>query len=490
MRSASLLAVVLVCTTGCGADDAAAPAGSSPCGRAASPGAPFGVQCGELVDAAGRVVRLRGVNARVDGVFDVTFDDGRTAVEPIPAFDANDATALRDFGFDALRLPINWSALEPTKDGGFDEQYLDRVQGVVDTAAAAGLLVLLDFHQDAYSKEIGEDGAPLWAIVPPPTELLQGPLGPGELEQRRLSKQVLAAFDTFFGESPEGDELRSRFTAAAVHVAERFASHDAVVGIEIFNEPQATDAGVARLNAVAHPALRAAAPDKLYVFEPPVTRNILDASSVPDEPLGPMTGYAPHVYTLAFTGTDAQYQTMNKEMLRRSHENARIEADAWQAPLLETEWGFDPNATRADEYLTWQSELAAEYGASTFFWVWKEQSQGSWGCFDYDAAANSWTERGETKKALARVRAARVAGWPTAESFDRASGTFELSFTAHRSLKAPHQIAVAPLLGAPTSVTCDGADVPFESPSAGLVEVSCGEGSGEHVLRVEVAPMP
>jgi hypothetical protein len=433
---------------------------------------------------------LRGVNARIDGVFDVTFDDGRTAVEPLPTFDAADAASMRDFGFDALRLPINWSALEPTKDGGFDAPYLDRVEAVVDAAAAAGLVVLLDFHQDAYSKEIGEDGAPLWAIVPPPTALLQGPLGPGELEQRRLSKQVLAAFETFFGDSPDGDELRSRFTAAASHVAERFASHDAIVGIEIFNEPQATDAGVARLNAVAYPALRAAAPDKLYVFEPPVTRNILDAASVPNEPLGAMTGYAPHVYTLAFTGDDATYQTMNKEMLRRSHENARIEADAWQAPLLETEWGFDPNATHADEYLTWQSELAEEYGASTFFWVWKEQSQGSWGCFDYDSATNTWNERSETKTALARVRAARVAGWPTQQSFDRTSGAFELTFTANRSVSAPHQIAVAPLLGAPTSVTCDGSEVPFETPNAGLIEVSCGSGSGEHVLEVNVVPAP
>ena len=39
-----------------------------------------------MVDRSGRQVVLRGVNARVQGLFDVTFDDGRIALQPIPAF--------------------------------------------------------------------------------------------------------------------------------------------------------------------------------------------------------------------------------------------------------------------------------------------------------------------------------------------------------------------------------------------------------------------
>ncbi|HEY6035212.1 MAG TPA: hypothetical protein VIV58_13150, partial [Kofleriaceae bacterium] len=38
-----------------------------------------------LRDDQGRIALLHGVNARIAGVFDVTFDDGRTALEPIPA---------------------------------------------------------------------------------------------------------------------------------------------------------------------------------------------------------------------------------------------------------------------------------------------------------------------------------------------------------------------------------------------------------------------
>src|SRR6478672_4158127 len=147
-----------------------------------------------LRDAEGRVAIMRGVNARVQGVFDVTFDDGRTALEPIPALTDADCTRMRQLGFDLLRLPINWSGIEPTR-GAYAEAYLQKVDAAIDCAANAGVFVLVDLHQDAYSKEIGEDGAPLWAIQPAPTELLQGPLE--DLGDRRTAPQTQDAFRTF-----------------------------------------------------------------------------------------------------------------------------------------------------------------------------------------------------------------------------------------------------------------------------------------------------
>ncbi len=99
-------------------------------------------------DAEGRVALLRGINARVEGVFDVTFDDGRTPLEPIPALTAADCTRMRELGFDLLRLPINWSGIEPAR-GAYAEAYLARVDAAIDCAGNAGLYVLVDLHQDA-----------------------------------------------------------------------------------------------------------------------------------------------------------------------------------------------------------------------------------------------------------------------------------------------------------------------------------------------------
>jgi endoglycosylceramidase len=441
------------------------------------------VQCEALVDAEGRVILLHGINARVEGVFDVTFDDGRTALEPIPAFTAADAARMRAIGFDTLRLPINWSGLEPTETGGFDEAYLDRVEAAVKLAADAGIRVLVDFHQDAYSKEIGEDGAPLWAIRPPPTELLQGPLT--DLAARRTSPQVLQAFSIFFGD--QGADLRTRFAAAVAHVAARFAGDDRVIGIEIYNEPLPDE--TAQLDAPHDEVIariRAADPGRLAFFEPSALRNFTDHASPAARAPWPGTVYSPHVYTLAFNGTDAQKQAMTKDTLAPSNTSAKNEAKSWKAPLAVTEFGYDPNGIQADNYLIWQTELQDEVQASGFFWVWKEESQGSWGLFDYDVTKDAWTERDHVRKALSRVAPQAISGWPTSFAHDRQAKRFELKFTGDPAITAPNLIFVpAPEDFAPSfTVTCDGATVNVTRDAAtGVIEVPCG-GPGAHTLVV------
>ena len=244
----------------------------SPCKEAAFAGNPLGSRCGRLVDTEGRVVVLRGVNARVLGVFDVTWDPSQPPLMPIAAFTADDAAGLRAFGFDALRLPLSWSAIEPKMGGGYDEGYLDAVAKVVGYCHDAGVRVLLDLHQDAYSKEMGGDGAPLWAIQPPPTMIGPPPAGVNPA----TSGQVIAAFDTFFGTSAAGAALQAAFIAMASHVAARFAKDPTVVGLEIFNEPPIDISTLLPFYEAALASVRKVMPDKLFAFEPNAFRNIVD----------------------------------------------------------------------------------------------------------------------------------------------------------------------------------------------------------------------
>jgi len=454
-----------------------------PCANARFAAGRASTQCAQLVDAEGRVIFLHGVNARVSGVFDVTFDDGRKALEPIPDFTADDAAAMRAMGLNALRLPINWSGLEPVDGKGFDEAYLDRVAAVVKLVSAAKFRVLVDFHQDAYSKEIGEDGAPLWAIKPPPTKLLEGPLT--DLGARRTSGQVLQAFSTFFGDS--GAALRTRFAAAVGHVTARFKGDDTVIGIEIMNEPLADEtAQLVRLHDEVITAIRAADPGRLAFFEPDAQRNLFDHAPLAGRDPWPGTVYAPHVYTLAFTGSDEARKAMTRATLEPSNKAARAEAKSWNAPLAVTEFGYDPAGIQADNYLAWQLELEDQYQASGFFWVWKEDSQGAWGLFDRDAAKGTWTMRDHVRKALSRVTPEAIAGWPESFGEDRAKKRFELKFTGDPAITAPSRIFVPAAADfAPSfDVTCDGAAIPAARDAAtGIVEVPCG-GSGAHTIVI------
>jgi endoglycosylceramidase len=440
-----------------------------------------GVRCGHLVDPEGRVEVLFGINARVEGLFDVTFDDGRTPLEPIPAFSAEDATRMRALGFDSLRLPINWSGLEPKDGEPFSEPYLSRLEEVVSVAGQVGLSVLVDFHQDAYSKEIGEDGAPLWAIVPAPEELLEGPLT--DLEERRKSPQVLAAFSTFFGPSEGGAGLRTRYARAVAEVASRLRGRSEVVGIEAFNEPLSPSTYLDALHDEVIARVREVDPERLVFFEPDALRNVLDRATLATRDPWPRTAYAPHVYTLAFTGTDEQRAAITKETLRPSNEAAREEAASWRAPLVITEFGYDPKRPEFSDYIAWQLELQDEVQASAYFWLWKEQSQDSWGVHEFEVATGEWQERPLVLAALARVAPERIPGFPVRYGYDRAARRFELTFDGEPGLEAPALLRVPPALGATSlEATCDGAPaVVTRDEASASVSVPC-RGAGRHTL--------
>ncbi len=460
---------------------AAPPSAQIDAGACTSPdfaGSPLGVHCNALVDAEGRTVLLHGVNARVSGIFDVTFTDGRAPVEAVPDFTQDDANGIRAVGFNALRLPLDWSGLEPTATGGFDDTYLDRVAAVVGDCAAAGLYVLLDFHQDAYSKEIGEDGAPLWAIVPPPTQLLGGPLT--DLSQRELSAQVQAAYETFFGQSSDGMNLQSRFTAMASHVAARFATDPTVIGFELYNEPPAAQAALVALYDSMIEAMRAAAPTKLLFFEPSATRNILDRAPLGPGSLGAGTVYAPHVYTFVFTGDAMTLASITKDQLRPSNQSARAEADSWQAPLVVTEYGFGPSQPNFAQYVGWQNDLEDEVLASSFFWLWKEESQGAWGFFDVDPSTGAFTERQAVVAALSRVRLEAASGRLLQVAYDATNAQLSVQLVGDANVKAPNVISIAGAPGfAGYDATCDGAGVAHDASDP--VSIPCG-GPGVHTL--------
>jgi hypothetical protein len=277
----------------------------------------------------------------------------------------NDMAQIRQQGFDVVRLALSWSLLEPAP-GHYDATYINRIAQVVQWAAQQGVYIILDMHQDQYSryvlpgkgarlppgctKSTGNDGAPAWAVF------TDGKPACALLGQSAINPAASAATYEFFhnhvvpgpeGSSP-GRGLEDHYIGAMAALAGRFSGAPTVLGYEIMNEPplgslaslplaNLYDTSSQQLypfykrviealtgvrdglttcpsgqptslaGACAYPQLAHVSRQSMF-YEPLGLRNLFDFSPQASLPFStyPNLVYAPHVYTHVFTA-DASF---------------------------------------------------------------------------------------------------------------------------------------------------------------------------------------
>lgn len=493
-RFAAALVLAWLAAAGCG--------GESGRGAAADPVATpeVRVRDGRLVDAFGRQVLLRGVNVKAEGLFDVSFDDGRRPTEQIAPFDRDDAEQIAHLGFDFVRLAVSWSGLEPA-EGRFSAAAFARLDEVVGWLVDAGVYVLVDFHEDAWSKEIGEDGAPLWATLPPPRELLEGPLWPGpdlpcpcagDLDARRTSLPVLAAFASFF---ENHDGIQDRFVPVWQRVASRFAHEPGVIGFEAMNEPVVIHVahGAARLEEFHRRmvgALREVSPRQAYFLEPDVvTRNLLWTAPGPREPFpDPDVVYAAHLYPYSFPTEP----TERAAALERTFDWLLDEAARWGAAPLLGEWATaidSPAEVPAIETLT---GALARRAIGWALWQWKDYGSaapppGSGSIADFDWAERRWIVNQPGTTTLTPPAPFAVPGRLVEQSYDAAARRLTVRFEAAGG-EGPAVLSI-PEHAAPASFAARvdgvGVDARLDERSRRLV-VPWNRAPGSHELVVDL----
>ncbi len=191
-----------------------------------------------VYDEAGRQVLLRGVNLNHLGDYFQAHPDLPT----VSTLDATDWDDMAAQGMNVVRLVTSWSAWEPERDQ-FDTAYLARVRAAVDSANAHGMHVVIDMHQDAWSKyvftpddevcapgtrpQIGWDGAPEWATF-------TGSLPTCTPAGREDSPAVRAAWGAFYA-NREG--IRDELAELWGRIASEFAHDPGVAGFDLLNEP-------------------------------------------------------------------------------------------------------------------------------------------------------------------------------------------------------------------------------------------------------------
>lgn len=407
------------------------------------PGGPY------LADDGGRAVILRGVVA--PGLVDYwsgvdpadlqpgpalpmdprAYEGACPASTPrvwIPPLCRDDLRQMHGMGVNVLRLPLSWSLLEPAP-GAYDATYLARIRQVVGWAREERIHVIVDLHQNAYSRYLGRadpghlplplgrapalsdtDGAPAWASLADglPSEKFGG--------QRELNPAVFEAATNFWL-NREG--IQDRYIAAMARVVGEFRDDSTVVGFSPFNEPwpgwvppplfddlllmpfyrRVIDASTGAADGVPCPrGLPYAAvcgyrdlgvhdTHHLFFLEPGLLREVTDfpthlpvpVSSYPNLVLS-MHAYT-HIYTLdALAGVPAA--TSSWPPFSQSYDWAEREAVAMRAALFVSEFGNDP---RDDgRLLASQLDEQDRHGLGSTFWVWKQNCGygRTWGVYE------------------------------------------------------------------------------------------------------------
>jgi hypothetical protein len=288
---------------------------------------PLGTQNGRIVDAAGRDVILRGVEHHA--LQDVPYIGREVLPEDYPL--------IASWGFTTVRMAISWSRIEPMP-GQYDDGYIAEIRAAMDACQAAGITVVLEWHQDLWGKcaatlvDNTANGAPDWTCPNP-------------------VPAVGALFDRLWQNQ---DGLFDSFLAAWGHVLGVLGNHPALLGLDVFNEPTGTAQTPALERDYVYPAyrrivpaLRAAFPKGLLFLDATLARN--DSMTLYTEPLdslGAGVVFAPHLYTgwlkLYLLGKEISPDDKAADFAA-----ARAQAAALHLPLWDGEWGVNLNLDTA-----------------------------------------------------------------------------------------------------------------------------------------------
>lgn len=178
-----------------------------------------------LTNSDGQVVMLHGLNE----VYKIAPGEPSAS-----GFSDDDAAFLAANGFNAVRVGVIWSDLEP-EPGDFNPAYLASIESTVQTLGNHGIYSIIDFHQDAYSTAFGGEGAPDWAVqtdgaanpsLPFPYNIFFNPA-----EQQ--------AWDSFWSnaDAPNSIGLEDNYSQMLEYVANAFNGNSNVAGFELMNEP-------------------------------------------------------------------------------------------------------------------------------------------------------------------------------------------------------------------------------------------------------------
>jgi endoglycosylceramidase len=421
-----------------------------------------------LRDARGGTVVLRGLNLT-----------GDAKVPPFRGIDdVHQLDVLSTWGVNVVRLLFTWEAFEPQR-GQYDQSYLDYYTSLIDALSARDVRVIVDFHQDGFSRYASQgcgDGFPGWAVSQ--SVLASAPDNAVKCTSwgilTLLDLGTARCWDDFYANQ---NGVRERYLSMLDRVSERLQDHAGVLGYDMLNEP-AGDEGVqlAPLYDDAARVLRANDSDAIMFVSPGMLTSAGTATALP-RPRFDNFVYSPHYYDAAVSQLHTWLGTSLAEPVRTMVDQAA----SWNAPLFLAEFGAPSDGIRADEYLDeFYNQLDANLLSAAqwnFTPHWTTRKLDGWNQENFSVV----DDQGRLQQTY-RVRAfpARVAGEIT--SFSASKSAVELSW--QHDPAAGETRVFAPIFAGKLAIQASG-DVQCAYESGGLY-LRCTSGTqGKKTLRLQ-----
>jgi len=342
--------------------------------------APLYVEGQQIKDQQGRVVVLRGVNT-----------SGDSKVPPFtPLTSAEFFDPLPGWGMNTLRLLFTWEAFEP-KRCDYEQSYLDYYEQVVEWAAERDLYVIVDFHQDAYSRfSVGGcgEGFPEWAVT---STVEKKQPDNGERCESWGSQMVFdfSHHKTWANFHADTEGVKSRYVDMVTAVADRMAHHSNVIGYELINEPWGTNNELADFYEDVGAAIRSRDPDTI-LFVPP--HALASSGALANNIRKPSFGnfvYSPHYYDPFIILSSLWLGADPAKPLNRMAD----QANEWNVPLLIGEYGAPANAFNVEGYMDAYNKWLNQGLVSGTQWnytpTWNSETKDGWNAEDLSIVDDS-----------------------------------------------------------------------------------------------------
>jgi len=346
-------------------------------------------------DSHDREVLLRGVN--------VTALTDQFQVNPrlptVTPLRPRDYRKMEAFGFDVIRLAVNWSKLEPER-GHISDAYVGKIAKVVNEAADHGMYTIIDMHNGGWGKYVatppdetcpdglrpshGWLGAPEWATF------TDGQTTCHDDKTNKRTPAVEAAWFNFWTNYKDpswhdGLGIQDHLVDVWGTLGRRFANDSNVAGYDLLNEADPGGIGhgelsgydgrfdAAAIDAIRQSEAQAGGFSHMAIFEPNLTWTSNGLKSHTPDPGftdDPNIAFSPHLYGRDVHTTTRPASAVIRDLKKQERITSR-RAREYGAPLWVGEWSFSPWDTDAFKKLRAHVKIQDSHVLGAAWWQWK-----------------------------------------------------------------------------------------------------------------------